>query len=588
MLFSFDISEKSSNVDLLPKSSYYLDCNNDYNLTNIEKAPFEKTKVETLTFGIVPNCSLWIRFQLHNTTHKLLSKVIEYANAKSEDVYFYDGNQTFIDGMFHIDKEKRSSLNPVFSITLQADKSKIYYIQSHSKIATLIARVKLYNREDFLLYDLKQQFYFIIFFSVIFVLLFYNLMLYLFTKDSAYLFYTFYMLTVILFESIYSGMAHIYLFSNEMTIFITKAALFYLSLLAISMILFLMKFLRTKRFTKLHKLLKSYLYLLPLITLLGYDNFLFNLNIMIVYITLAIVIIVTAIYAYFHRTKEALYYLIGWSFVLIAIIFSALKALGIYHLNIEYINEIAFVFEAIMFSIALAHRINILTAEKESISQQLIALQQKEKEELEQIVMQRTKELIDTLAEKELLYSELNHRVKNNLQMILSLIKLQINNTTLQDTKEQLTITKNRINSISKLYEILYLKNTLNKLDTLEYFQNIVSTIEENFNKNITVIYDIKHNIDVKNLIYCGLILNELVTNSFKYAFEKDGKIVIEIYKKDTTVYMNIKDNGKGFHKKTKHSLGLTIVQTLVEKQLLGKIKIDSKNGTSIMTEWKE
>ena len=582
-LFALEITEQSSNIDLLPISSYYLDCNN----TKIQDMQFQKANKTTLTFGIAPKCSLLIKFTLHNTTDKTLSKIIEYANTKSEDVYFYDGNQTYLDGMFHIDKSARSSLNPIFSIILQPYETKTYLIKAHSKIATLIAKIKLYNREDFLLYDQRQQFYFILFFSIIFILFLYNLMLYIFTKDSAYLFYLFYMISVMIFELLYSGMAQLHILSNDMTIFITKAAFFYLSLLAISMILFLMYFLRTKRFKKLHTLLKSYLYLLPIISLLSYDNFVFNLNIIVIYIILVFLIILTALYAYFHKTKEAFYYMIGWSFVLIAMILSALKALGIYYINVDYLNEIAFVFEALMFSIALAHRIKLLTEEKEKINQKLINIQKEEKAKLEQKVLQRTEELSSAIAEKEVLYKELNHRVKNNLQMILSLIKLQITKTTSSETKEELTITKNRINSFSKLYEILYLKKEPDQIATLKYFQYIISTIKEGFNKEIDINYNINYNITISQLIYCGLILNELITNAFKYAFDTKGKITIKIYKENNTIYMNIYDNGIGFDSNQKYSLGLTIVETLVKKQLHGEIKIDSSNGTNIMISWK-
>jgi len=588
-LFSLEIDSTSSNLNILNHAYTYLDCNQTLSYENLENTKFNKSTQSSLALGIVPECSLWIKFTLHNSSNTKLHKILEYVNPETEDLYFYDGNRTILDGMFHHHRD-RFSINPIFNITLDENETKTYYIKAHSKISTLIAQLKLWSKDDFLNYEYIHKTYLFIFFAVIAILLIYNMMLLIFTKDIAYFYYIFYLFSMMVFESIYLGIAQLYLFSNETSVFITKATIGYISLLVIPMILFIMKFLHTYKFPKIDKILKLYLYLLPLLSILSFDNFLFDLNIMIVFFPLAFVMIYTGFYALKNGIQEALYYLIGWGFVITSMTLAVIKSLGIYDITttMPYINELSFVLEALLFSIALAHRIKLLSEAKHRANQKLIELQQKEQEKLEEIVSQRTKELVSSIEEKELLYSELSHRVKNNLQMILSLITLQIHASSSQDTKNQLTITKNRINSISKLYEILYLKTKLNELDTLEYFKYIVSTIQENFDKNVTVKYDIKHNISVENLIYCGLILNELVTNSFKYAFKESGTIEIEIYKEHDIVHMNVKDNGKGFEDSKPNSLGLNIVKTLVKKQLLGEISIDSTNGTCTMTNWRE
>ena len=170
--------------------------------------------------------------------------------------------------------------------------------------------------------------------------------------------------------------------------------------------------------------------------------------------------------------------------------------------------------------------------------------------------------------------------------MILSLIKLQINQTYVQTTKDELHITKDRINSIANLYEILHLRGDSNNFNTLTYFRNIVKNIEEQFPKDIDVIYLVKHDISIEDSIYCGLILNELITNSFKYAFKKSGTIKIETFTKDDNTYMIVKDDGVGFTQEKNSSLGLTIVQTLVEKQLHGKFFTSCEEGTTTTIIW--
>jgi len=187
-----------------------------------------------------------------------------------------------------------------------------------------------------------------------------------------------------------------------------------------------------------------------------------------------------------------------------------------------------------------------------------------------------------------LLIQELHHRVKNNLQMVLSLIRLQIASTNEPLTKEQLTITQNRINSISKLYESLAHNTLTADFNTLTYFKTIANTLTQNFDKDVTIDFNIQYNLNLDILVYCGLILNELLTNSFKYAFTDAGRVKVALYKENEDIHFLIEDDGVGFDKESKNNLGLTIVKALVQKQLFGTIAIDSKNGTKISIIWNE
>jgi len=211
-------------------------------------------------------------------------------------------------------------------------------------------------------------------------------------------------------------------------------------------------------------------------------------------------------------------------------------------------------------------------------------MQKEEHYKLEYLVAQKTQELNLALDKQELLYRELNHRVKNNFQMILSMVKLQIMKS---KNKNELITIKDRINSISRLYEILQI-NQNRDIDTKSYFEDIITNISRGFTKKVDIKYSIDYNLKIEQLLYCGLILNELVTNSFKYAFDNRGDISISLYKKDSRVYFIIYDNGKGFIRDTNsNSLGLLIVDTLVTKQLLGSWNIQSKNSTKVEIIWK-
>jgi len=583
---SISIDENSSNIDILKISEVYIDTNNSLTKKEVSSQNFIKNEKSIINLGIVPNTALWVRFTLKNDSNKSIKKILEYGNPETEDLYFFSKNRLIIDGMFHHHFD-RKTLNPIFHIKLAPYQTQTFYIKAHCKISTLITELTLFNEVDFLHNDYKHTIFIFIFFSVIMTLFLYNLMLLIFTKDITYFYYILYLSTMMFFESVYLGVAQLYFFTNEISEFVTKGTIGYISMLLIPMILFTMSFLNSKRFSKLHNILKIYLYILPMVSLLSFNNFFFDLNIMIIFFPLAFTLIYTAIYALQHGTKEALYYLVGWSMLIISLTLSVSESIGT-GTNIPYMNEIAFMLEAFMFSLALAHRIRVISQAKRDTDIKFINFQQKEQELLKNLVSQKTQDLQNSLEEKEILYKELNHRVKNNLQMVLSLIKLQIASTRTEATKEELTITKNRISSIAKLYEILHLNGDKTNFETRLYFQSIVQNVQNNFTLKIEIIYDIKYNISVNNTIYCGLILNELVTNSFKYAFKKSGTINISTYENKNILYLVVSDNGCGFETEEKSSLGLTIVNTLAQKQLKGRVAIESNKGTKTTISWRK
>ncbi len=585
-LDAITLDEKSSNIDVLANSSILYDETNSLFFEDIKKMKFQKSSLSIINLGIAPDTALWIRFTLQNSTDKVLYKTLEYANPETEEIDFFSDNQHIKDGMFHHRKNRRA-INPAFEIELQPYEEKLIYIKAHCKISTMIAKLTLWNNVDFIHQNFEHKLFVFLFFSVIATLFLYNLMLYIFTKDMAYFYYIAYLFSMMFFQSVYLGVAQLYFFNNEVSIFITKGTIGYISLLVIPIILFTMEFLNTQQFKKLHKFLKSFLYILPIITILSFNNFLFDLHIMLVFFPLAFMLIFTGIYAYISGVEEAKFYLVGWSALIISLALSVYQSIG-GTLNYKYMNELAFMFEAFMFSIALAHKIKIITRAKHLADEKLIAFQRGEQELLQNLVNAKTKELRSSLEEKEILYKELNHRVKNNLQMILSLIELQINKASGSDTKEELRVTKNRISSIAELYEILHLKEELQNFQTLSYFSSIVKTIQKNFTQKVEIKYDIQHNVTLNHAIYSGLILNELVTNSFKYAFKISGIINISTYIKDGVSYMVVKDNGVGFNTNNSSSLGLIIVETLTKKQLQGNLIIESQNGVCVTISWSE
>lgn len=219
---------------------------------------------------------------------------------------------------------------------------------------------------------------------------------------------------------------------------------------------------------------------------------------------------------------------------------------------------------------------------------------QKEKENLEKIVSERTSELKFKNKQKELMLQEIHHRVKNNLQLISSLLRLQTNFKGNKDVDEILNNCNDRIKCMAILHDKLCQANDYSEINSQEYFTELTSYVSENYD-NVTSIIKIDLNVipltlNINKLIPCGLIINELISNAYKYAFNENSVnnfIKISFSKNDieNSYHLAIEDNGIGlpddFDFDNQAGLGLTIVQSLVE-QLDGKINFECKSGTVI------
>jgi len=203
----------------------------------------------------------------------------------------------------------------------------------------------------------------------------------------------------------------------------------------------------------------------------------------------------------------------------------------------------------------------------------------------------------DSLHEKETLLREIHHRIKNNMQIISSLLMLQSENIIDQKYLDIFNDSNNRILSMALIHEKLYQSENLAQINIHEYINDLASNLMGSYgtkgNAELEINVDnIPLNIDYA--IPCGLILNELITNSLKYAFPKDGhgKIKIVFQKMDgNMIHFSVSDDGIGIPgdmdiRNTK-SLGLHLIYTLAENQLHGEIILNRKRGTEFQINFK-
>jgi len=198
-------------------------------------------------------------------------------------------------------------------------------------------------------------------------------------------------------------------------------------------------------------------------------------------------------------------------------------------------------------------------------------------------------ELRASLREKEVLLREIHHRVKNNLQIVSSLINMKSRGVSDPDALARFTDSLERIKSIAMLHEKLYLSKNLDKIDFAEYAPNLVMSLASTYRvdpERVRLEVDVKDvSLELDAAVPCGLILTELVTNALKYAFPagRRGRIRIEIARQpDDTVVVRVADTGAGMPEQrpagNKDSLGLKLVATLT-KQLKGRLEIRHVEG---------
>ena len=205
---------------------------------------------------------------------------------------------------------------------------------------------------------------------------------------------------------------------------------------------------------------------------------------------------------------------------------------------------------------------------------------------------QRTKQrLEDALLEKTVLLNEVHHRVKNNLQVITSLLNLQADHAADPRLRTMLAESCGRVKAMALTHQLLYERKDFSRLDLGDYLERLMHSIRATYrgtgNRIMLRIVPPQESVqlDLERTIPCGLLLNELVTNSFKHAFpgERCGQILIELNKDSAgLIRFSVADDGIGLPEEavlaSRVSLGLQLVPLLVE-QLHGTLEINREMG---------
>ncbi len=203
-----------------------------------------------------------------------------------------------------------------------------------------------------------------------------------------------------------------------------------------------------------------------------------------------------------------------------------------------------------------------------------------------------------SLGEKEVLLKEIHHRIKNNLQIISSLLDMHSLRTSDPQTIDLLKEARAKIQAMALIHSQLYQSNQLARVDMKRYIQELVDHLSHVYaNRKNSITYDLEHSdiyLPISQAIPCALVLHEVGSNAFKHAFKERQKGVIKISMQKSgndKILTKVEDDGIGIPEEINiyktDSMGLKLVRNLVQEQLKGNIRIIRDNGTKVFIEFK-
>jgi two-component sensor histidine kinase len=579
---SIDFSKNSEKI--LLNSAIYIDKEN-LSFNEIQsQVNFLKSDTQHLNLGFVQKTNLWIRLDFYNPQKRKITKILEIRNPLLESITLYSSREIAKKGMLYADKQHKN-INRFFEISLESQEFKTFYLKVENSTTALRLGVFLKDKISFLEDDHYKQMIIAIFFSIIIILFIYNLLLFGYTKESAYLFYCFYLLTLIFQQATYLGVSQIFL-PQGLTYYDNLSVVFKVNIMYIAAAMFAKSFLQTRLFPHIDKIYNTIILLAIIeVPLFGTPWFYYPEIAILTGFIFVLFNIIASIYIYLQGYKQARFFVIGWSFLVVGFIIMIFDGLGVITVMHKVSNLIIFLttLEAIILSLAFTDRYMILKLQKKETDKVLIDTLQERQTVIESEIKRQTKDLQTVLENKKVLLKELHHRTKNNLQLILSLVRMQSDSSN-ELMKKSYQNLESRINAISKTHEMLYINDDLEKINMDEYLNKLCHDIDNSSDREIDInlkIYDIE--MPLQEASYIGLVVNELITNSIKYVDKEKIVVSVEMYLEESRYILNIKDNGNGFEYKDLDleslGMGIKLVNTLIKNQLNGKIESNNSNG---------
>ena len=595
ILLGYPVDDHPAREELLSHLQVCVDHSRTVTIDTIDTCPFQPAGTEKLKFGYAPDLDLWIRIELTNSTGKTLHKILEYTNPLTTHLRLYDGQTHRLiqtEGSLS-PAQNRIGAHPAFPLTLKPHESKIWYLKAAAKTTALITGLTLWNPHDYIQKAIRHQVWLALFFGAFGIIILYNLTVYLSMRELSYLYFVLAFIGIGFHHAVYTGINALF-FPPTFMQWLTPHAAFLTGVPVFFLALFTREILKPSQYPKLDQILVGILIVFPILLALA-DWLEWNRVRSLFSIAVMLYLLGITLYALWRKNRAARYIALGWVVIFSSALFMYLASLGIFNLftYLPYYTELTLIIEALIFSLLLTDTLKKTLHEKVTIQENFIQYQQEENMRLSQKVHERTRQLERSLEEQEILLRELNHRVKNSIQTILSFLRLQKSKSGDAEIVDALITVETRILSINHLYAILHTSGNFITIDAGEYFTAITDNLEEGWGYDHIDVSVQTHGLvlSAETAVYCGFIVNEAVTNAYKYAFgeQEAGCICIVLINVHGRYRLSISDNGVGFlAEKEINTLGLTIIETLATRQLEGTWKIRTEQkGITLEIDWK-
>jgi len=511
-----DISNKHDNFEIY----YYEDFNDDLKYDEIKDTIFKNSIQNRFSLGYIHH-PVWFKINIYNSSKKDQNYILALHEVFYDEVFlFYEYGGFLIQKKsgVQVDLSEREINNPNahFKITLPAERTTTFYIKARPFFGTF-GQFFIYDYSFYNNHIQKEDFFYTFYLGSILAISFYNLFLFFYLRNRAYLYYFGYSLCFGLWTGGFFGGIAFYFIPigyNYNLHMVTPIALLFL-------MLFSNEVLEVKKnHPSLYRLMQIHQILLVIasIMILFYNklDFLFKLgfeftNIVAVYIFFFYIYF--AIKQISTNNKIAKIYLTAIGAFFISITILSMMAMGVLPNN--FYTRYSFLggsfLELILLSLLLAYRID--------------ALQKNYQQTLEREIQRQTdslnhknKELARIVGEKDELLKEMFHRVKNNFQILISMLYLEISEENSKRLTSKIENVIKKLQSMSIVHSLLYGKDDRKKLETTAFFKKLTTHLDADFDLYVESFY-LKNSL-IKNL---GLIVNELFTNAFKYSNNKVG-----------------------------------------------------------------
>ncbi|BAF72980.1 7TM diverse intracellular signaling domain-containing protein [Sulfurovum sp. NBC37-1] len=580
---------KDTRISLLEHSSIYV-ANKELTIQQLlANNLFKDYREPYINLGVSQK-TIWIKLELNNPTEKPIKKSMILTSPLLEHIALYTADtldNPIEKGVNSIETQTRTTLFPYYDIHVAPHTFQTYYLKVNSSFEPVDFGIFIEESEAYFLEDSHEQFINSMLIGMVFALMLYSFFVSFYTKDRSYRYYSFYLFFLVYQQLTYIGLTQIY-FPPFFVLWDIDMVVLKINLLLITSALFAMNFLKTPEIPALHRVYKLFIFLALIETIIFSIPGMYYFNTLMATGTIFIVFnLFAGIISYLRGQKQARLFIVGFGIVFVSYLLMILDAIGLTSVMQQFRNLLMFstAFEAMILSLAFADKYTLLHTAKEKADARILLESKNRASMIEKEVIEKTRELKQAVETKELLIKEIHHRVKNNLQIILSMLRLQNDEIDNPEINDKLTNLEQRVNAIAKTYMMLLSTDNLERINMKPYIETLLLDISEAYNfryHHISTSTDINAVLPLQKAIYIGLIINEFVTNAYKHAFiDQQGHISIRLNKEADQYVLIVGDSGQGYiHEKQKQGLGLKLIHTLIYDQLEGTLETETNEHT--------